>query len=120
MGVTVTKKSRLTQIGRQFPDEANRVVREAVMDVERDVVVNIVKYGAVDTGTMLGSVRGEMTGQAEGMVSVNAESEEGYPYPVAVNYGTRYVPARPFFTDAVEQERQRFPERFRGIGGGVR
>ena len=117
--VSVTIDSKLPRVGANLRREVNRSVREQVLTTEGDVSIGIVKYGAVDTGTMLGSVRGEMTGETTGNVSVNAESADGSPYPLYVNFGTRYVPARPFFSDAVEKARTEFPERFKGLAGGL-
>jgi len=115
-GVNVKIDSKLGRIPTRLKAEVNRGVREQVLATEGDVAINIVKFGAVDTGTMLGSVAGTMTGDVSGQVSVSAESAEGYPYPQIVNFGGRFVPARPFFSDAVEQARVDFPRRFDGIG----
>ena len=91
----------------------NRAIRKQVLVSEGDVKENIVRYDAIDTGNMLGSTRGEMTGQKTGLVSVSAESEQGYPYPAAVNYGTRRMAARPFWTEAEVKAEQEFPGRMR-------
>ena len=91
----------------------NRAIRKQVLVSEGDVKENIVRYDAIDTGNMLGSKRGEMTGQKTGLVSVSAESEQGYPYPAAVNYGTRRMAARPFWTEAEVKAEQEFPARMR-------
>jgi hypothetical protein len=113
------RNNKLPRLGANFKREVNRRVREQVMQSESDTKVNIVRYGAVDTGTMLGSARGEMTGETEGMVSVNAESEDGYPYPQAVNFGTRFMPGRPFFSEMVETARAEFPRRFDDMERGL-
>jgi hypothetical protein len=109
----IIKHNKLPQLAARFPREVNRIVREQVMQTESDVKVNIRKYGAVDTGNMLNSTQGRMEGEHDGVVSVGAD------YAVHVNYGTRYISGRPFFSDATERARQEFPERFRGLERGL-
>lgn len=96
-----------------FRQLINRGVRKQVMVTEADVKTNIVKYGYVDTGNALGSTRGEMTGETEGQVSVSAESEQGFPYPVVGNYGSVHQAPRPFFSEAVAKAEQEFGPRVR-------
>lgn len=117
MGITLdVRYNRMPQIRARFPREVNRIVREQVLVTEADVKTNIaVKYGAVDTGAMLNSTTGRMTGDAEGEVTVSAQSAQGYPYPVAVNYGTRFMPGRPFMNDAAAKAESEFPARFREL-----
>lgn len=99
------EKNELPRLAAAMPSVFDRAARKQVLVSEGDVKGNIVKYDAIDTGNMLGSVRGD-TGAME--VSVSAESEGGYPYPTAVNYGTIHVPPRPFFTEAENKARQEF------------
>lgn len=103
-----------------LPTLINRVIREQVNVSVDDVATNIVKYNAVDTGLMLNSAQGEMLNAREGLVSVSAQSGDGYPYPVAVNYGTVKMSPRPFFTDAENTARDEFPRRMAdAIDGAV-
>jgi len=111
--------NKLPAIARRFPTEVNRRIRQQVFTTEGDVKTNIVAYDAIDTGNMLGSTRGEMTGQFAGQVSVSAESEDGYPYPQLVNSGGVYVPPRPFFDEALDKARGEFPRRFDGLEGSL-
>lgn len=97
----------------QFDSIVNRAIRKQIFVTEGDVKTNIVKYDAIDTGNMLGSVKAEMQGQDTGIVSVSAQSGDGYPYPVAVNFGTVYVSPRPFFTEAETKAETEFPGRMR-------
>lgn len=85
-------------------------VREQVLATERDVKLNIVAYDYIDTGNALGSVRGEANGSS-GEVSINAESEDGFPYPWVGNYGSVHQSARPFFTNAEKKAEREFPGR---------
>lgn len=117
MSVRVEVKSKLGRVARQFPDEVRTIIREQVLESEGNVKINIVKYDAIDTGAMFGSVKGEMTGDLEGEVSVNAQSDDGFPYPIVVDKGGAHVAGRPFFSDEAERARQTFPDKFRGIGG---
>jgi len=89
----------------------NQGMRHQHLATRRDVVMNIRKWKAIDTGTMIGSVRSRMTGTHEAEVKVGARSDEGYPYPAAVNYGTVHMDPRPFFTEAVEKARVEFGPR---------
>lgn len=108
----VVVKNRFPSIAAQLPEIVDRAVRKQVKVSEGNIKVNIaVKYGAVDTGAMLGSTQGKLTGHGQGEVSVSAESEQGYPYPAAVNYGTVHMSPRPFFSDEVAKARGEFPRR---------
>lgn len=120
MSVEVTISfNKLPAIARQFPAETNRRIRQQVFQTEGDVKTGIVSHDAIDTGNMLGSTRGEMTGQFEGLVSVSAESEDGFPYPQLINSGGVYVAPRPFFDEALDKARGEFPRRFDGIAGSL-
>lgn len=115
-GATVRIKSNLcASVAARFPSAINKVVREQVLESEGRVKINIVSYGAVDTGMMLGSVKGEMTDQFAGEVTVSAESGDGFPYPAAVNYGTVHMSPRPFFSDEVHRAETAFPARFNAL-----
>lgn len=95
--------------------QLNTAVREQVNVTQRDVQGNIQKYGLIDTGTMLNSVQGQMTGQYAGEVTVSAQSAAGFPYPAAQNFGTRYIPASPFFSEAATKAESEFPRRIKQL-----
>lgn len=105
--------NHLSQLAGGLQGAVNRGIRKQVMVTEGDVKVNIVKYSYVDTGNALGSVRGQMTGQMEGLVSVSAESEQGFPYPTVGNYGSVHQAPRPFFTEAEMKAEREFAGRVR-------
>ena len=109
-GVVVFNK--FGAIGAGFDQKVNAAIRTQIYATQRDTQTNIQKYGLIDTGTMLNSVTPQMTGQFSGEVKVSAQSDEGYPYPAAQNYGTRYIPASPFFSEAVTKAEGDFPKRF--------
>jgi HK97 gp10 family phage protein len=53
------------------------------------------RYSPVDTGKLRQSIRSQMESAARGLVEV------GSPYGFYVHEGTRYMRARPFMTQAV-------------------
>jgi hypothetical protein len=109
----VMRHNELPRIDASFPDRVNRGIRKQVLISEGDAKVNIVKYDAIDTGNMLGSVRGEMTGFQSGQVTVSAESGKGYPYPAAVNFGTIHMAPRPFWSDMEAKAESEFADTVR-------
>lgn len=102
------RRNEFGSLAGMLPSIVTRAIRKQVLVSEGDVRQFIQQYDAIDTGNMLGSVKGEMVSANEGIVSVSAESGDGYPYPKAVNYGTIHVAPRPFFTDAENLARQEF------------
>jgi hypothetical protein len=93
-----------------------REVRAQGLATEADMKANIVGAGRVDTGAMLGSTTSQMTGPMTAEVGPSAESEDGYPYPVAQEYGTvRGISGAYFATHAGEQAATDFPNRFRNL-----
>lgn len=112
--------NRFPEIRRRFPREVDQIVREQIKVTEGDVKTNIVKYNAIDTSNMINSVDSHPTGHAQGEVTVSAQSEQGYPYPTAVNFGYERVdgvrvPGRPFFSEAIIKAEDEFPERFKEL-----
>ena len=95
----------------QLPALANQAVREQGQVSVADAKTNIVKYDAIDTGTMLNSVTTKMLGEYEAEVTVNAVSDDGYPYPVIVDKGGAHVSPRPFFTEMIATAKREFPDR---------
>lgn len=103
------QRNEFGSLAAMLPSIVTRAIRKQVLVSEGDVKQFIVMYSAIDTGNMLGSTKGEMVSPNEGMVSVSAESEKGFPYPVAVDKGTVHMAPRPFFTEAEQQAKQEFP-----------
>lgn len=80
----------------------------------------IVEMGAVDTGHMLNSVHGEMTGRLEGRIVVGASYavyvHEGY-HLVAWGHRTdRYITGRPFLANALVPTREILLSRLEALG----
>lgn len=107
----IERENNIEKIGLSLSRALAKVVRTQVLATHRDVQTGIQKYGLIDTGLMLNSVRSTMTGPHSGEVSDSAQSGEGFPYPAAQNFGTRYIPASPFFSEAVTKAEQEFPPR---------
>jgi len=101
--------NRLPRVRRSFPGAVNTIVHEQVLQTQTDVRTNILKYDYIDTGETFRSVEGDMTGEFSGEVTV------GTDYAVFGNYGTRYQPARPFFSDAVVKAEAEYPDRFKKL-----
>lgn len=94
----VVRSNDLPRIARELPDEAHRVVAKVAADIEAHAKRNIVMMGAVDTSNLLNSVRHDLLGPVEALVSVGAS------YGIYVHEGTvRYPHPRPFLRNAVEE-----------------
>jgi hypothetical protein len=103
--------NKLPQVRARFPREVSQIVREQIKVTEGDFKLNIQKYGAIDTSKMINSVDSDMTGEFTGEVVSPAE------YSGYVNFGTRFMTARPFASDATVTAESEFPERFRELEG---
>jgi hypothetical protein len=112
--VAMNKLPRLAQL---FPRSVHKRIVDEILETKQGVEDNIRKYDLIDTGRMLGSVTAQMQSWFEGNVDVTAVSDAGFPYPAAQNYGTRFIPASPFFSDEVREAEKRFPKRFADLGG---
>lgn len=106
---------KLPQLARRFPVATSKRIRAEVLATEAGVKQNIVTADLIESGNMLNTTKGEMTGQFEGQVSVPAESEDGFPYPIVQDRGSVHVPATGFFSKEVDKSRTRFPRRFDDI-----
>lgn len=87
------------------------VVDKATSDLSAATKANIVEMGAVDTGNMVNTTRGESSG-LEGQVTVPADYavyvHEGHRI-VAWGHDTgRYAPPRPFLRRAIDEIRPVF------------
>jgi HK97 gp10 family phage protein len=71
----------------------------------------------VASGDLKASIESASTGLSGriGLVALGGPTGPSY-YWRFVEYGTKYVPARPFFRPAVESEREGFIDRMRKIG----
>lgn len=115
----IVVKNVSKQVAARFPGEIDRIIRAQALQSVDDTMTNIVKYDAIDTGNMLNSPRDHEAGHLAREVTVSAQSKQGAPYPAFVNYGTRFMPARPFFSDMIATAEKEFPERFRNLEGAL-
>src|SRR4029434_3335554 len=74
------------------------IVMETCFAIETTAKIKV----PVDTGTLMGSIQTEPTGETSGQVATNIE------YSVYVEYGTVHMAARPYMTPAAEAERRHF------------
>jgi HK97 gp10 family phage protein len=78
---------------RTIPDEVERVVAEVALGMEKDAKME----APVDTGYLRSSITSSKVGPAEWEVRAGAD------YASFVNFGTRHMAPRPFFTHAAER-----------------
>lgn len=97
--VTVTVTSnRFAELAAKLPALAGEAVRKAGLDI-----VTYAKMAApVDTGYLRNSITFQSQSATSGLVYVGAE------YGIYQEYGTRKMPAHPYFTPAVEAVRPQF------------
>ena len=91
------------QMGGQLYSACSQVVAKTAFDCQGNIQGFIRANGQVDTGNMLNSVHVE-----DGASDLNKFVIVGAPYGIYQNYGTRYMPGRPFFEPGVEQTRPGF------------
>lgn len=85
------------KIGRKLHARAEELVAKAAHDIEAHTKEGILAHGLVDTGALLNSVQARQLGPMRWVVEV------GQSYGIYHEFGTRYLPARPFLHPAVEQ-----------------
>lgn len=98
------------QISGQLYTACSQVVSKTAFDCQGNIQGFIRANGQVDTGFMLNSVHVE-----DGANDLNKFVVVGASYGVYQNYGTRYLPARPFFEPGVEQTRPGFESAINAI-----
>jgi HK97 gp10 family phage protein len=99
------KYNKLPQIAKAFPREVSTIMRKAVFDV----VAYAQADAPVDTGNLKARIGAK--GATPGSLRMQAVAEADYS--AHVNWGTRFMPPRPFMTQAVERV---VPEYFRALG----
>jgi hypothetical protein len=102
MHVTTKYVNRLPATRGEMEVKAAALVQWAGIALQGMTRMQIVAFGAVDTGNMLNSVGVSFLGPKRAMVYVGAD------YSHYVNNGTRKMGARPFFDTAVETFRPQF------------
>jgi len=103
-----------------LPDVCSQVVRKTALDAQGNIQAHIQANDQVDTGFMLGSVYTQTSdgstykGGEKALPETEAPEDTKTTAHVAVaaeygayqNYGTRFIPARPFFEPGMEEARQ--------------
>lgn len=92
----------LPKIAANYRSQAGKEVAKAAIAIEAQTKANIREQDLIDTGFMFNSVQAEPVQPFEWRVSVGAE------YAPYHEYGTRHIPARPFFTPAISAIRPQF------------
>lgn len=100
--IVTVEKNRCAEVARRFPIAVDEIRREEGLAFEDGVVGNIVKYGVIDQGDLMGSIA--FNGVDE--VADNVE------YGIFQDRGTVFIAPRPFWSDELEVSRKRFPARF--------
>ena len=95
--------NRFPQISEELQSVLSQVVSKTAFDCQGNIQGFIRANGQVDTGFMLNSVHVE-----DGASDLNKFVVVGASYGIYQNYGTRYMPGRPFFEPGVEQTRPGF------------
>lgn len=94
----------LAKMASRLSEIANEETQAAGELVEEQWRANIIAADLIDSGEYRDSVAAERTGDAEWTVGTDAVSDDGYPYPVAQEYGTsRGVPASGVATKAADE-----------------
>lgn len=101
--------NRLPDYSRDVGRKINDATAKVALDIESDWKQNIRDAGLIDTGNYLNSVQARQEGPADWVVETGARSDRGFPYPVALEYGTsRGIPAHGVATAAAEANRQAY------------
>ena len=115
-GMTDSFTMRWVMIQNDFPriiasmvPTADMIVAKAAHDIEAQAKVNVHQVKAIDTGTMLNSIQATKIGTAHWRVVV------GVDYGVHVEWGTRFMAARPFFRPAINTVQPTFLEAMRRV-----
>lgn len=109
----IVKADRTSEVAGDIHRLACQVVEKCARDIEGNASTNVVSMGAVDTGNLLNSIKGEALKADNSRWRVYAGAE----YAAYVNFGTRFMPARPYFTDAVDKVRPVFKAAMKQIPG---
>lgn len=91
--------NHLPDIAKELRPLAEQAVAKTALDLEGQAKQNIRGHDLIDTGYLVGSVHAERMGPARWRVVVGAF------YGVFHEYGTRFLPARPFLIPAANRVR---------------
>lgn len=97
------------KISSDIAANAALIVAKAAHDIAAGTQSNIAGHGLIDTGAMFNSVKAEPLGKLVWRVVVGAE------YGVYHEFGTRFLPARPFLGPAADLVRPQFRAAMAGV-----
>ena len=103
-GADVTVTFRLDPRWRQLEQEFQQVVEIAARHVEANAKERMAEWPAVDTGATMNSISATQEDELAWRVGPTTE------YAPFIEYGTRYMTARPFLIPAVEGEMPRLEQ----------
>lgn len=109
--ITMTVKSnRFGELARKLPQIASVAVRKAAIDI-----MTFARMASpVLTGNLMNSIQVAIESMLTAIVTVGAE------YGIYVEFGTRYMAARPYFMPAVELVAPQFEAALRNaLAGGL-
>ena len=89
----------------KHPDKIKTVVQIAARNIERDAKQRMTDQDAVDTGATRNSIF-----VSPGTPSFTQQIGPTTEYAPFIEFGTRYMSARPYMIPALEKERKRFIE----------
>lgn len=101
--------SQIPRLRREVPARAERIVEGTARHIEGEAKRRIVAYHAVATGFLLNSVVADEETATRWLVTVGAA------YGAFVNFGTRYMAPRPYFTEAAAEGRRYLRRELAGI-----
>lgn len=106
MGVElIVKVDRLPEIIAKLPDMVDGILSKVALDIEAEAKVN----APVKTGALRNSIQASQESQLSWRIGVGVE------YGLYQELGTRFMPAHPFLTPAVEHARGGFADAFRAL-----
>lgn len=102
-------RNDMSKIADELHDDAARIVAKTAFDIEALTKQNIAAHGLIDTSTLINSVRATMETPLRWRVNVGAF------YGIFHEFGTRFLPARPFLFPAANSRRQPFVDAMQGL-----
>jgi len=94
-----------------LPQACETLVKKTSFDLKGNVQAKIIENDQVDTGHMLNSVD-----VRDGENPYSKYVVVGAEYGIYQNYGTRYLPPRPFWEPSIDRTRSSFEAALRAIG----
>jgi HK97 gp10 family phage protein len=97
--------NHLPQIAKGMENRAAQIVAKTALDIEAGAKVR----APVDTGTLRASIQARRISPTHWIVTV------GVDYGIYLEYGTRFMGARPYFGPAIRAVRSSFNQAMKGV-----